>query len=154
MGIDMTSVAVVAQSGKTFGGAIRELRQVLDDAGFPQRLWWEVAKSKQAPACALETVESGADAQVDPVLDVQVGEDLHGLGPEGLHRGEGVALWDRSRRAWIPVSRARSMRQARCREPSRGSHSRVRDRRRSASLTATDRGNRSPGLRRGPIIKR
>jgi len=32
MGIDMTSVAVVAHSGKTFGGGLGELRQVLDDA--------------------------------------------------------------------------------------------------------------------------
>jgi diacylglycerol kinase family enzyme len=57
----MTSVAVVVHSGKTFGGGLGELRQVLDDAGFAQPLWYEVAKSKQAPDCAREAVEAGAD---------------------------------------------------------------------------------------------
>ncbi len=57
----MTSVAVIAHAGKTFGGGLGELRQVLDDAGVPEPLWYEVAKSKQAPDCAREAVEAGAD---------------------------------------------------------------------------------------------
>jgi diacylglycerol kinase family enzyme len=57
----MTSVAVIAHSGKTFGGGLGELRQVLDDAGFTEPLWYEVAKSKQAPGCAREAIEAGAD---------------------------------------------------------------------------------------------
>jgi diacylglycerol kinase family enzyme len=57
----MTSVAVIAHSGKTFGGGLGELRQVLDDAGFAQPLWYEVAKSGQAPDCAREAMAAGAD---------------------------------------------------------------------------------------------
>jgi diacylglycerol kinase family enzyme len=60
-GIHMTSVAVIAHSGKTFGGGLGELRQVLDDAGFAQPLWYEVAKSRQAPDCAREAIAAGAD---------------------------------------------------------------------------------------------
>jgi diacylglycerol kinase family enzyme len=60
-GINMTSVAVIAHSSKTFGGGLGELRQVLDDAGFSQPLWYEVAKSKQVPDCAREAIEDGAD---------------------------------------------------------------------------------------------
>ena len=57
----MTTVAVVAHSGKTFGGGLGELRQILRDAGFPQPLWYEVAKSRQAPDCARQALEGGAD---------------------------------------------------------------------------------------------
>lgn len=57
----MTSVAVIAHSGKTFGGGLGELRQILDGAGFAQPLWYEVAKSRQAPDCAREAIEAGAD---------------------------------------------------------------------------------------------
>jgi diacylglycerol kinase (ATP) len=57
----VTSIAVIAHSGKSFGGGLGELRQVLDEAGFPQPLWYEVAKSKQAPDCAREALEAGAD---------------------------------------------------------------------------------------------
>ena len=42
----MTTVAVIAHSGKTFGGGLGELRRVLDDAGFPQPLWYEVDKTR------------------------------------------------------------------------------------------------------------
>ena len=58
----MTTVAVIAHSGKTFGGGLGELRRVLDDAGFPRPLWYEVAKSRQAPQCARQAGEEGADA--------------------------------------------------------------------------------------------
>jgi diacylglycerol kinase family enzyme len=57
----MSSVAVIAHSGKTFGAGLGELRQVLEDAGFAQPLWFEVAKSRQAPDCAREAVGAGAD---------------------------------------------------------------------------------------------
>lgn len=57
----MTTIAVIAHSGKTFGGGLGELRQVLDDAGFAQPLWYEVAKSRQAPDCAREAMDAGAD---------------------------------------------------------------------------------------------
>ena len=57
----MTTIAVIAHSGKSFGGGLGELRQVLDDAGFTQPLWYEVAKSRQAPDCAREAMAAGAD---------------------------------------------------------------------------------------------
>lgn len=34
---------------------------MLDDAGFAQPLWFEVAKSRQAPDCAREAFTAGAD---------------------------------------------------------------------------------------------
>ncbi|MGV8978359.1 MAG: diacylglycerol/lipid kinase family protein [Cellulomonas sp.] len=57
----MTTVAVVAHAGKSFGGGLGELRRVLDDAGFPEPLWYEVAKSRQAPKCARQAMADGAD---------------------------------------------------------------------------------------------
>ncbi len=57
----MTTVAVVAHSKKTFGGGLGELRQVLEAAGHPQPLWFEVAKSRQAAKCARQAVADGAD---------------------------------------------------------------------------------------------
>jgi len=57
----MTTIAVIAHSGKSFGGGLGELRQVLDAAGFAQPLWYEVAKSRQAPVCAREAMAAGAD---------------------------------------------------------------------------------------------
>lgn len=54
-------VAVVAHSRKSMGGGLGELRRVLEEAGHPSPAWFEVAKSKQAPACAREAHESGAD---------------------------------------------------------------------------------------------
>lgn len=57
----MTKVAVVAHSGKTMGGGLSELRMVLAAAGYPAPSWFEVFKSKQAPACARQAVADGAD---------------------------------------------------------------------------------------------
>jgi len=57
----VTSVAVVAHSGKTFGGGLGELRDVLAREGFPDPLWYEVAKSKQAPKFARRALAGGAD---------------------------------------------------------------------------------------------
>src|SRR5659263_314833 len=57
----MTTIAVIAHAGKSFGGGLGELRQVLDDAGFPEPLWYEVAKSRQAPKCARQALAEGAD---------------------------------------------------------------------------------------------
>ena len=52
----MTSVAVVAHSGKTFGGGLSELRDVLAREGFPDPLWYEVAKSRSAPKYARRAI--------------------------------------------------------------------------------------------------
>jgi diacylglycerol kinase (ATP) len=57
----VTTVAVVAHSKKSFGGGLGELRQVLHDAGFPEPLWYEFAKGRQAPKCARQALAKGAD---------------------------------------------------------------------------------------------
>ena len=57
----MTSVAVIAHRGKTLGGGLVELRQVLADRGFPDPLWYEVPKSRKAPERARQAVADGAD---------------------------------------------------------------------------------------------
>jgi diacylglycerol kinase (ATP) len=57
----MTSVAVVAHSGKTLGGGLGELRDVLAREGFPDPSWYEVDKSRKAPKFARRAVARGAD---------------------------------------------------------------------------------------------
>jgi diacylglycerol kinase (ATP) len=54
-------VAVVAHAGKTFGGGLQELRKILDAAGHPTPLWYEVAKSKKAPKAIRQALRDGAD---------------------------------------------------------------------------------------------
>jgi diacylglycerol kinase (ATP) len=56
-----TTIAVIAHSSKTFGGGLGQLRELLEDAGYPQPLWYEVAKSRQAPECAREAMAKGSD---------------------------------------------------------------------------------------------
>ena len=80
----MSTVAVIAHSGKTFGGGIGELRDLLDAAGITDPLWYEVAKSKQAPDCAREALEKGAglvfvwggDGTVQRCIDALAGSDV------------------------------------------------------------------------------
>ena len=57
----MTSVAVVAHAGKSLGGGLSELRDVLAREGFADPLWYEVTKSKQAPKLARKALAEGAD---------------------------------------------------------------------------------------------
>src|SRR5665213_1464039 len=57
----MTSVAVVAHSGKSFGGGLGELRELLAREGFSDPLWYEVPKSRKAPKYARRAVAEGAD---------------------------------------------------------------------------------------------
>jgi len=57
----MTSVAVIAHRGKSFGGGLGELRDVLAREGFDNPLWHEVDKSKQAPKKVKKALEDGAD---------------------------------------------------------------------------------------------
>ncbi len=56
----MPRVAVVAHAGKSFGGGLAELRAVLAREGFPDPLWYEVAKSRKAPKCARRALANGA----------------------------------------------------------------------------------------------
>ena len=52
----MTSVAVVAHAEKSLGGGLSELRQLLADEGVIAPLWYEVRKSKRAPARVKQAV--------------------------------------------------------------------------------------------------
>jgi diacylglycerol kinase (ATP) len=60
----MTTVAVVAHAGKSVGGGLRELRSAFADAGVTDPLWFEVAKSKQAPKRVRNALDDGADLVV------------------------------------------------------------------------------------------
>jgi hypothetical protein len=51
----MTSVAVVAHRKKTLGGGLPELHRLLNDRGVDQPLWYEVPKSRKAPAQGIPT---------------------------------------------------------------------------------------------------
>ncbi|MDP1878699.1 MAG: diacylglycerol kinase family protein [Actinomycetota bacterium] len=57
----MTTVAVIAHSAKTMGGGLAQLRAVLEQSGFAQPLWYEVAKSSQVPECVGKATKDGAD---------------------------------------------------------------------------------------------
>jgi diacylglycerol kinase (ATP) len=57
----LTSIAVVAHQKKSFGGGLGELRRLLADRGFTDPIWYEVAKSRKAPAMARRAVDDGAD---------------------------------------------------------------------------------------------
>ena len=57
----MTSVGVIAHQNKSLGGGLTELRRVLADRGFAEPVWYEIAKSREAPAAARKAVEEGAD---------------------------------------------------------------------------------------------
>jgi diacylglycerol kinase family enzyme len=80
----MSTVAVIAHSGKTFGGGIAQLRDLLDAEGVTDPLWYEVAKSKQAPDCARDALEKGAglvfvwggDGTVQRCIDALAGSDV------------------------------------------------------------------------------
>jgi diacylglycerol kinase family enzyme len=61
MGGLMTSVAVIAHSGKQLGGGLRELRAVLRDEGVDEPIWYEVPKSKFASDRAAKVLDQGAD---------------------------------------------------------------------------------------------
>ena len=57
----MSTIAVVAHSGKSMEGGLGQLRDVLDASGHADALWYEVAKSKQAPDCVREALGKGID---------------------------------------------------------------------------------------------
>jgi diacylglycerol kinase (ATP) len=57
----MTSIAVVAHSGKNLDGGLTELRELLANEGYPDPLWYEVAKSSAAPKCARRAFNKGAE---------------------------------------------------------------------------------------------
>jgi diacylglycerol kinase (ATP) len=57
----MSTVAVVAHTGKSLDGGLDQLRAVLAHEGVDSPLWYEVPKSKKAPAKVREAVDEGAD---------------------------------------------------------------------------------------------
>ena len=57
----MSTVAVVAHSGKTMDGGLPELRKVLSSKGVTDPLWIEVDKSRKAPKQIRYALDQGAD---------------------------------------------------------------------------------------------
>ncbi|HET7171619.1 MAG TPA: diacylglycerol kinase family protein [Gaiellales bacterium] len=57
----MTTVAVIAHSGKSVGGGLPELRRVLARNGVTDPLWAEVPKSKKAPKQVRRLMGKGAE---------------------------------------------------------------------------------------------
>ena len=57
----MADVAVVAHAGKTLGGGLPELREILAREGVTDPLWYEVKKSRRAPKYARRAAAQGAD---------------------------------------------------------------------------------------------
>jgi diacylglycerol kinase (ATP) len=74
-------VAVIAHSGKSVGGGLPELRRVLAAEGVTDPLWWEVPKSRKAPAQVRRALDEGAelvfawggDGMVQRCVDVLAG---------------------------------------------------------------------------------
>jgi diacylglycerol kinase (ATP) len=79
----VTKVAVVAHSGKTFGGGLDELRSELANHGIENPLWFEVPKSKKVPKRVKQALDDGAelilawggDGTVQRCLDAMAGSD-------------------------------------------------------------------------------
>ncbi|MFI5393232.1 MAG: diacylglycerol/lipid kinase family protein [Myxococcota bacterium] len=57
----MSTVAVIAHTGKTIGGGLTELRSALALEGVTDPLWSEIPKSRKAPKRAKLALEEGAD---------------------------------------------------------------------------------------------
>jgi diacylglycerol kinase (ATP) len=57
-------VAVVAHTGKTLGGGLDELRRQIADEQVDDLLWYEVPKSRKAPAKVRKALAAGADLVV------------------------------------------------------------------------------------------
>ena len=79
----MSRVAVIAHAGKSMGGGLEELRQVLERAGVTDPIWSEVPKSKYAPERVEKALAEGAetvfvwggDGMVQRCVDVLAGSD-------------------------------------------------------------------------------
>lgn len=57
-------VAVVAHTGKTIGGGLDELRRLITGEQVDELLWYEVPKSRKAPAKVLKALAADADLVV------------------------------------------------------------------------------------------
>jgi diacylglycerol kinase (ATP) len=77
-------VAVIAHRGKSLGGGLPELRQLLAAHGVPAPAWYEISKSKQAPPVAERAIAEGAtllfiwggDGTIQRCLDAVAGRDV------------------------------------------------------------------------------
>jgi diacylglycerol kinase (ATP) len=75
--------AVVAHAGKSVGGGLLELRRALERAGVADPLWYEVPKSRKAPAEVRRALAAGAklvfvwggDGIVQRCIDAVAGSD-------------------------------------------------------------------------------
>jgi len=56
-----STIAVVANSSKTLGHGLSELRRILEREGVTDPIWHEVAKSRDAPERVREALEAGAE---------------------------------------------------------------------------------------------
>jgi len=76
-------VAVIAHAGKSIGGGLEELREVLEQAGVSDPLWSEVPKSRYAPKRVKKALKEGAetifvwggDGMVQRCVDAMAGTD-------------------------------------------------------------------------------
>jgi YegS/Rv2252/BmrU family lipid kinase len=82
----MTSVAVLAHTKKSLGGGLDELRELLAHEGVTP-LWYEVNKSKQAPAKARKAVKAGADLVLVWGGDGMVQRTVDALAGKGVEVG-------------------------------------------------------------------
>lgn len=79
----MSTVAVVAHTGKRLGGGLPELRRALTTRGVTDPIWLEVAKSRAAPRQVRHALEQGArlvfvwggDGMVQRCVDTLAGRD-------------------------------------------------------------------------------
>lgn len=79
----MKRVAVIAHAGKSMGGGLEELRQVLARAGVDDPLWSEVPKSRYAPERVEKALAEGAetifvwggDGMMQRSVDAMAGSD-------------------------------------------------------------------------------
>lgn len=76
-------VAVVAHTGKTFGGGLPELRAILERRGVTDLLWCEVPKSRKASKQVRRALDWGAD-----VIFVWGGD---GMAQRSVHAAAGCA---------------------------------------------------------------
>ena len=76
-------VAVVAHSGKSFGGGLSELRAILERRGIDRLRWREVPKSRKAPKQVRKALDWGAelifvwggDGMAQRTIDAAAGSD-------------------------------------------------------------------------------
>jgi len=58
---ELGRIAVIAHQGKTIGGGLDELRKLLAVEGTDEVIWYEVPKSRKAPAKVRKALKKGAD---------------------------------------------------------------------------------------------